>query len=565
MASVAGRRRLPSPIAFVRLAKLRWRRMTSTVDHEKVITDADHDGSLSGGYLFMCAMAAGISTIGLLLNSPAVIIGAMLISPLMAPIVRLGLGVGTLDHLRARDAALVLAAGMAVALATAVAIVVLSPIREITTEIASRTRPSLFDLMVAILSGLAGGYAMVRGRGGAIVGVAIATALMPPMAVVGYGLASTQWVVMRGALLLFTTNLVAIALSVTAIATWYGFSDRRVRHALVWQTALAFVLVLPLCWPLLRSLHAIEREALVASSVRKAVAQTLGAAHSRVLALKVVTGIGNVPLRIDLTIAARHYDRSDDQHLREAITKALGSDLELQLSPIVEADPDSASLLDLALARQAARTPVVLQPAEDPVLTALGAMPFPIAARRVDVAHKQARLVLADSSLGLSACRALEWRLSERFPGWTFIVVPAAQGLPPVSFAGGGLELNEDATQSIDIAVWTLSRWAVHDVVVYGYASTDGRGNAAMALARARLVAERLAAVGIRAVPQSAYPQPRQATTERTEGLEAFRRVVITPRWVDASGSPGPTSTATVDEAAAPPAPQASGTATVSR
>jgi uncharacterized hydrophobic protein (TIGR00271 family) len=234
---------------LTRRIALEWRRLARSVDHDAVIATVDQEGSLRASYLFMCVMASGIATTGLLLNSPAVIIGAMLISPLMAPIMRLGLGIGTLDHIRVRDALIVLAAGIAFALATAAAIAWLSPIHEITPEIAARTRPSLFDLVVAVLSGLAGGYAMVRGRGGAIVGVAIATALMPPMSVVGYGLATREWAIARGASLLFVTNLVAISLSVTAICTWYGFSRRRVRHALVWQTALLTLIVLPLAMP----------------------------------------------------------------------------------------------------------------------------------------------------------------------------------------------------------------------------------------------------------------------------------------------------------------------------
>ena len=141
----------------------------------------------------------------------------MLVSPLMGPIVRLGLGITTLDHRRAASAALALLAGMGIALLMSITIVWISPVRELTAEILARTRPNLFDLLVATLSGLAGGYAMVRGRGGTIVGVAIATALMPPMAVVGFGIASGHAPVAQGALLLFATNLVAIALSITAV------------------------------------------------------------------------------------------------------------------------------------------------------------------------------------------------------------------------------------------------------------------------------------------------------------------------------------------------------------
>jgi hypothetical protein len=113
--------------------------------------------------------------------------------------------------------------GTAAAVAFTSLIVLLSPVKELTTELLARTRPNLFDLVVAILSGAAGGYALIRGRGGAIVGVAIATALMPPLATIGYGLVTERWPVARGALLLFFTNMAAISLSVAAVAEWYGF------------------------------------------------------------------------------------------------------------------------------------------------------------------------------------------------------------------------------------------------------------------------------------------------------------------------------------------------------
>ncbi|HEY9130271.1 MAG TPA: DUF389 domain-containing protein, partial [Dyella sp.] len=193
------------------------RQQVAMVDRAEVASAIDQDGRLQGSYMFMSAMASGIATIGLLCNSVSVIIGAMLVSPLMGPIVRLGLGLATLDLSRVFRALGTLVAGMALALAVAILTVWLSPLRTPTPEILARTTPNLFDMIAATLSGLAGAYAMIRNRGGAIVGVAIATALMPPMAVVGFGIAIAQWSIAKGALLLFTTNLVTIALSATLL------------------------------------------------------------------------------------------------------------------------------------------------------------------------------------------------------------------------------------------------------------------------------------------------------------------------------------------------------------
>jgi uncharacterized hydrophobic protein (TIGR00271 family) len=116
----------------------------------------------------------------------------MLLSPLMGPIMGLGfaLAIGDRDWLRQSGRTLLL--GSLVAVVLCAVLVFLSPIQTITSEIAARTRPNLFDLFIALFSALAGAYAMIRGREGTIVGVAIATALMPPLTVVGFGLATSN-------------------------------------------------------------------------------------------------------------------------------------------------------------------------------------------------------------------------------------------------------------------------------------------------------------------------------------------------------------------------------------
>ncbi|MCZ8370860.1 MAG: DUF389 domain-containing protein [Porphyrobacter sp.] len=159
------------------------------VDQTEVTERRREDGKLSEHYLFMTAMSGGIAVLGLLLASPAVVIGAMLLSPLMGPIMGLGfaLAIGYSDWVKGSLRTLLIGSVMAVLLCAA--LVFFSPIQAVTSEIAARTRPNLFDLFVALFSALAGAYAMIRGKEGAIAGVAIATALMPPLAVVGYGLA----------------------------------------------------------------------------------------------------------------------------------------------------------------------------------------------------------------------------------------------------------------------------------------------------------------------------------------------------------------------------------------
>ncbi|HEV7779208.1 MAG TPA: DUF389 domain-containing protein [Luteibacter sp.] len=311
-----------------------WARRYAGVDHEIIRGRMDEDGVLNAGYLFMCAMAAGIATIGLLCNSASVIIGAMLVSPLMGPIVRLGLGLATLNPPRVLRSVAALVAGMAVSLLVSMLIVRLSPLRLATPEILARTNPNLFDMIAATLSGLAGGYATIRNRGGTIVGVAIATALMPPMAVVGYGLSVGEWAMARGALLLFATNLATIALSVTLMCTWYGFSGVSARRAVAWQAVLGIAVLLPLALPLTHALGTITRERLTLSTVRSALTTTYGDDSVRVLDMHMEDN-GT----LDLTFAVRRYGETEDRALRASLASSLTPGTTLRLNPVITADP----------------------------------------------------------------------------------------------------------------------------------------------------------------------------------------------------------------------------------
>ena len=193
MASTARPRRNP--------LSLWWRgTVVASVDHAGVLEKVRGEAAWNGRYVFMVLMSAGIAVLGLLLSSPAVVIGAMLISPLMGPIIGLGFGLATFDGDEIRRSGMALALGTVIAVGFTALLVLLSPLQNVTSEIAARTRPNLFDLLVALFSALAGAYAMIRGREGTVVGVAIATALMPPLAVVGFGLAT--W---NGTCLLYTS------------------------------------------------------------------------------------------------------------------------------------------------------------------------------------------------------------------------------------------------------------------------------------------------------------------------------------------------------------------------
>ena len=130
-----------------------------------------NEGALSSGFMLMCVLSAGITILGLLQSTTAVVIGAMLVSPLMAPIASLGFGFASLDGHWIRDSARVVLVGAGLGILTAFLLTLASPISDATPEIIARTQPTLLDLAVALLSGVAGGYATVRQKGGTAIGV----------------------------------------------------------------------------------------------------------------------------------------------------------------------------------------------------------------------------------------------------------------------------------------------------------------------------------------------------------------------------------------------------------
>jgi uncharacterized hydrophobic protein (TIGR00271 family) len=171
-------------------------------------------------YWLQILFSAGIATLGLVLNSPAVIIGAMLISPLMGPILAAGLALAAGDLVLSARAIINLTLSCTIAICFAVLLVALLPFKEVTAEIAARTHPNTLDLVIALFSGAIGSIATckeVKGVVTSIPGVAIAVALMPPLCVVGFGLgvaistnAQDGVAIAWGGGLLFLTNLVAI-------------------------------------------------------------------------------------------------------------------------------------------------------------------------------------------------------------------------------------------------------------------------------------------------------------------------------------------------------------------
>ena len=162
---------------------------------------------IKGPALVTLILSIFIASIGLNMNSTAVVIGAMLISPLMGPILAIGFGFATLNFTVAKSGILRLSLQMTIAVLASALYFYISPVQTATSELLARTEPNIFDVFIAIFGGLAGIIGQTRKTlDNVIPGVAIATALMPPLCTAGYGLASGNWTYFFGASYLFFIN-----------------------------------------------------------------------------------------------------------------------------------------------------------------------------------------------------------------------------------------------------------------------------------------------------------------------------------------------------------------------
>jgi uncharacterized hydrophobic protein (TIGR00271 family) len=402
---------------------------------------------LSGGYLMMTAISAAIAILGLLLSSPAVVIGAMLLSPLMGPILALGFAFWTVDWQATRRAVLALVIGLGLALLVSMALVAVSPLKEPTAEILARSRPTLFDLLVAIFSGVAGGYAVVRQRGEAVIGVAIATALMPPLATVGFGLSTGAWGIAGGAILLFFTNLIAIALAAAAVAALSGFRPRQESgRAWLHHAAVVAVLIL-LCIPLTLSLRTIALESHATSLARAEVARMFGP-KARIASLS-VRGDGR-GISIEGLVATPKTATDADARLQRNLEAQLKSKIRVRLDQLVLADPSR-------LAPTPAPAPGG-SPPPDPLVELRAAVPFPSATiMSSDDGSAEVRLAAGDG-LDLQGARALEEGLRRRAAFRDVSVVPPLQPLPPVMVLDHGRKSPPTLTDA-SLQAWALARW----------------------------------------------------------------------------------------------------------
>ncbi|MFN3315725.1 MAG: DUF389 domain-containing protein [Raineya sp.] len=220
-------------------------------DYEQITETITKGVVFSGTNLLVLVFAIVVASVGLNVNSTAVIIGAMLISPLMGPIMGIGLGVGTYDFALIRLSLKNLAFSVGVSLMASTLYFMISPLNEAHSELLARTSPNIYDVLIAFFGGLAGITAITsKQKGNALQGAAIATALMPPLCTAGFGIATQQWSFFFGAFYLFLINSVFISLATYVAIRLLKFPTQEIsnsklekflKRAVVWVTILTLL------------------------------------------------------------------------------------------------------------------------------------------------------------------------------------------------------------------------------------------------------------------------------------------------------------------------------------
>jgi uncharacterized hydrophobic protein (TIGR00271 family) len=197
-------------------------------DRSKTLEIIKKNIDFNGANLWILACAIIVASVGLNVNSTAVVIGAMLISPLMGPIVGAGFALGVYDFDLLKKSLRNLAVSTLIGLVFSTMYFYISPFKDVQSELLSRTSPNIYDILIAFFGGIVGVIAVTRvEKGNPIPGVAIATALMPPLCTAGFGLATANWSYFLGATYLYCINCVFIGIATFLIIKYLKYPPKK--------------------------------------------------------------------------------------------------------------------------------------------------------------------------------------------------------------------------------------------------------------------------------------------------------------------------------------------------
>lgn len=447
----------------------------SYADKESALDAIILDGQMTPRFIFFSITASAIATLGLLLNSPAVIIGAMLISPLMGPIVMQGFAISLIDFSLFKKSLICLMTGTFFGIVTSFLIVKFSPITHVTAEILARTSPNLFDLLVAIFSGTAASYVSIKQKGTAIVGAAIATALMPPLAVTGYGLATQNWWISKGSFFLYLTNFIAIALAVVFVAIFYGFFKYRKQKYIFIQIASSLLTLVLLAIPLALALKDIAFQSYVTAEAKDIIGAHFTQRHDRLNDFAI--DFGEDIINVDAVVITKTYRPEVKELIQKELESEISHPIKLNLTQIaltsnVDIPPYLKNLqIKNNLMNGGTNTIAKVDSTAEIQQKVIKQIWFPYKLVNVDQDSGIITIVCVyDPKVSLNNLRRQEIALANQFPDWIVRILPSQQRLPFIDILTKSEILDEENLKSLEDVVWALERWEIKDVVVMGYA-----------------------------------------------------------------------------------------------
>lgn len=282
---------------------------------------------ITAPYMVMMVLSTLIATFGLFGDSSPVIIGAMILAPIISPIVSFSMGMVRYDVNMLKTGILTILAGTFVSLLFAAGVSIVIPLQVLTPEIEARLSPTLLDMGIAVASGIAAGYAHAeKGIAKSLAGVAIAVALVPPLAVAGIGIGWWDWEVFSGAFLLYLTNLAGIIMFAGLTFLILGFAPfRRARMGLVYT----FLIIILVMVPLSLSFDRIMQEANITRTLE-------GSTYDGVILRDVKVRFGN-PMVVSLKLVGNEVMESDKiKRIKEQIQEELDHPVVLEVVSAVE-------------------------------------------------------------------------------------------------------------------------------------------------------------------------------------------------------------------------------------
>lgn len=322
-----------------------------TASRDEVVAAISKGVEFRGVNLWVLIFATMIASLGLNVDSPAVIIGAMLISPIMGPIMGVGLALGINDFELLKKSLRNLSLMFIVAIVTSTVYFFVSPLSSNSSELLARTVPTTYDVLIALFGGLAGIVAQTRtDRNTTVIpGVAIATALIPPLCTAGFGIATGQWRFFIGALYLFSINSVFIALATYLMVRFLRYEkktfmnndrERNVKRMMLIITLVTFI-------PSVFIGFRMVRISIFEAMADKYVAQVFAFPHTRVVECEKHYATRHNPSQIELLLLGEALDDAVIENARAQL-----SNFGLEKTELVVRQANKSDVLDVASLQQ---------------------------------------------------------------------------------------------------------------------------------------------------------------------------------------------------------------------